>query len=109
MEGGAIKNAVMAVMNEACSYADHAAMFLGNITRSKDAARAVLECEASGESQHVVAALADVFCRGPAFNKHATYHHLGHVLFNVTQVRRCVMGCMHAGVCVCVCVCVLWQ
>mgnify|MGYP006897521247 CR=1 FL=1 len=31
----------------------------------------------------VIASLADIFCRGPAFNKEAKFHHLAHVLFNV--------------------------
>lgn len=47
----------------------------------------VLECKVPGELG-VIASLADIFCRGPAFNKEAKFHHLAHVLFNVTQVAH---------------------
>eukprot|EP00035_Acanthoeca_spectabilis_P025738 m.459665 g.459665 ORF g.459665 m.459665 type:complete len:392 (+) comp21806_c0_seq1:276-1451(+) len=85
LDGDSVATAVTAITDPKSIYADEAAMFLGNITRSKVAARKVLECKVPGELG-VIASLADIFCRGPAFNKEAKFHHLAHVLFNVTQI-----------------------
>lgn len=66
-------------------------MFLGNATRHKDAAAALVACgdtHPASEGEHVLRKLCDIFCQGPAYNPNAKFHYLGHALFNVSQMAE---------------------
>ena len=59
-------------------------MFLANISRHDTVTKKLVEMKGL-EDRTLTFTLCDIFCKGPAYNPQAKFHHLGSVLFNMTQ------------------------
>jgi len=98
---GLIEAGVKAVTDPKSTYADEASMVLANVSRTSSGSAKILGLTGE-DGRGALFTLADIFCRGPAFNPNAQFHYLAHVLFNVTQtaegrqqiMRREAHGCL---------------
>ena len=81
---GLIEAGVKAVTDPTSTYADEASMVLANVSRVAAGSDKLLELTGE-DGRSALYTLADIFCKGPAYNPNAKFHYLAHVLFNVTQ------------------------
>eukprot|EP00039_Didymoeca_costata_P007176 m.97062 g.97062 ORF g.97062 m.97062 type:complete len:377 (-) comp13575_c0_seq5:40-1170(-) len=82
---GCLERGLEIVLDTESTFPDEVSMLLGNLTRREESAKRLLAIK--GENgKSIIFKLCDIFCKGPAYNKKGTFHHLANVLLNVTQL-----------------------